>query len=385
MSTFLPPLRLTGAQVLRDASLQDRSIAIASGRITKGPLPAVDMTGFLVLPGVIDLMAQQPVARQGHAGPDWVLQTADRQGAASGVTTQFLCQGWSWEGPLETPSRAAAMAAACIHRACDGATDLRLLLRIEHLLSNDADRLVTLIQRHGIAAVMFSDRAGWALETAARDEATFAALARSHGMEPEVMLATLEALKAGAGSVPRALCQLAERFDSAGVIYGSVEDATGEAREHHSMIGAQVCMAPRSRRAAAAARAVCDPVVLSAADVMEQLRTRTLETGPQGLACAAIASDGAPTSLAALAFDLADSGAVTLPQAWALISEGPARVLRMTDRGRLELGCRADMTIINARTRLVEATIAGGTLAYLSGEAGARFLASQPMQAVAAE
>ncbi|WP_407943290.1 hypothetical protein [Mangrovicoccus ximenensis] len=58
-------MRFTGARILRDGALQERSIAIAEGRITKGPLPAVDMSGYLILPGVIDMMAARPARRGG--------------------------------------------------------------------------------------------------------------------------------------------------------------------------------------------------------------------------------------------------------------------------------------------------------------------------------
>ena len=36
----LPPIRLTGATILREGELRQRSVAIARGRITRGPLPA---------------------------------------------------------------------------------------------------------------------------------------------------------------------------------------------------------------------------------------------------------------------------------------------------------------------------------------------------------
>ena len=50
-----PALRFTGAEVLRDGELQLRSVAIAEGRITRGPLPEVNLTGYMILPGIIDL------------------------------------------------------------------------------------------------------------------------------------------------------------------------------------------------------------------------------------------------------------------------------------------------------------------------------------------
>ena len=75
------------------------------------------------------------------------------------------------------------------------------------------------------------------------------------------------------------------------------------------------------------------------------------------------------------AFALVERGVLDLAKAWAMISANPAEILRMPDRGRLEPGMRADLVVVNAETKAVEATIAGGRLSYLSGEAGRRFMA----------
>ena len=85
------------------------------------------------------------------------------------------------------------------------------------------------------------------------------------------------------------------------------------------------------------------------------------------------------------AWALVDRGLLPLPKAWAMISSTPAEILRMTDRGRLDPGMRADLVVVNAETRVVEATIAGGRLAYLAGEAARRFLAQPVPLRLAAE
>ena len=102
MSTRLPPLRLTGAEILRDGEMQRRSIALVDGRITRGPLPEVDMRGYLILPGIIDLHGD---SFERHVAPRIPapfpirtgLSSVDREAAAHGVTTAFLAQGWSWK------------------------------------------------------------------------------------------------------------------------------------------------------------------------------------------------------------------------------------------------------------------------------------------------
>ncbi|MGB0499018.1 MAG: amidohydrolase family protein, partial [Rubricella sp.] len=71
---------------------------------------------------------------------------------------------------------------------------------------------------------------------------------------------------------------------------------------------------------------------------------------------------------------LADRGIAPLEDAWRLISSGPAAVLGLDDRGRIAPGLRADLCIIEAETRRIEAVIAGGRIAFLRGEAAMRFL-----------
>lgn len=384
MPGLLPPLRFTGARVLRDGVLQERSIAVAGGRITRGPLPAVDLSGYLILPGVIDLMAVLPAPCMDPDTARCLLDEADRLNAARGVTTLCLHQGWSWEGGADSPAAAAIMAEAMTLAATRSVTDLRMMLRVEHAQAPDIARIMTLIRRHGPGLVMFSDRAAEARMLADGDPEAFDALARRLGHDAESLRLTLDGLTSSAAQVPRALCLLAEEFDRLGVIYGSMEDATGEAREHHSMLGAGLCLTPRTYRAAAAARAVSDPVALSARDILGRMETRTLDLADLQRADA-IVSDGAAMSLADLALTLASRGLMDLPAAWSLVSERPARLLRLPDRGRLDHGMRADLTVVNAATGKVEATISGGRLAYLSGMAGARFLGKRIDIAMAAE
>ncbi|WP_193184177.1 amidohydrolase family protein [Mangrovicoccus algicola] len=377
-------MRFTGARILRDGILQERSIAIAGGRITKGPLPAIDLSGYVILPGIIDMMAARPAARGRIGGPGWFLDEADRIGAAAGVTTQFMHQGWSWETGADSPAAAEAMAQARAEQAARFATDLRLMLRIEHGLAHQTARILELVRRSGIDLVMFSNRAARARDLRDGDEAGFSGAAARIGQDAGALSQVLDALAATAASVPRALCDLAEQFDELGLPYGSIGDESGEAREHHSMIGAGICMAPASSRAAAAARAVCDPVVLSARDLAEQIQTRTLDA-VQLARCDAIVSDGAPLQLAELALQLEAAGVMDLPRAWALISENPAQLMRLTGRGRLDLGARADLAILNRASGKIEVTIAGGRMAFLGGAAAARILGRDGRRLMAAE
>jgi alpha-D-ribose 1-methylphosphonate 5-triphosphate diphosphatase len=56
----------------------------------------------------------------------------------------------------------------------------------------------------------------------------------------------------------------------------------------------------------------------------------------------ALASDYVPASLVEAAFRIAEAAEISLPAAIALITDTPARLARLPDRGRLAPGLRAD-------------------------------------------
>jgi alpha-D-ribose 1-methylphosphonate 5-triphosphate diphosphatase len=393
MTLPLPPLRLTGATVLRDGALQRRSVAIADGRITRGPLPEVDLTGYLILPGIIDLhgdaFERQIAPRPGATFPlDRALIATDREAAANGVTTAWLAQGWSWEGGFRAPDAAEALLAAHAAARPRFLTDLRVQIRAETHLVDEGARLIAACARWGVGYVVFNDHLPEALAILHRDPPVLAAWARKLGRKAEDMGAAITAAEARAREVPRHLCRLAEAFDDLGVVYGSHDDPDGETRERYQMIGARIAEFPTTRRAAAAAAAMGAPVLLGAPNVVRgrsqagNVAARDLVA--EGL-CDALVSDYHYPALAHSAFALADAGLLPLARAWALISARPAEILRLPDRGRIAPGLRADLVVINEETRAVEATISAGRLAYLAGEAGRRFVAGAAGLRMAAE
>lgn len=378
-------MRLTGARVLRGGELGEGEVSLAGGRVQAGPRPgalAVDLSGYLVLPGLVDLYGG---AFERHAVPRpravvplaAALLATDREAAADGITTAHLCQGWSWEGGHRGPDRAEALLMALDEHRPRALTDLRAVLRVEtHTAGTDA-RLIAAMERHRVRLALFGDRlTGSGLADPARP-AGLAGRAAALGVAPEDYAVRLRRASARAAEVPRHVLRLAEAFDGLGVTFGSEGDRDAEARETWSMRGARLCVFPDARAAAASARAVGDPVVLSAEEVAgfvrPAARISAADLAAEGL-CDALASGMAYPALAAAAFALADAGAMPLARAWALASEGPARCLGLSDRGRIEPGLRADLCVVHAATRAVEATICGGRVSHLAGGAAARLL-----------
>ncbi|TCP42432.1 alpha-D-ribose 1-methylphosphonate 5-triphosphate diphosphatase [Rhodovulum marinum] len=384
MHPYLPPLRFTGATVLREGELQARSLAIADGRITKGPLPELDLSGYLILPGIIDLHGD---AFERHVTPrpgapfalGIGLAATDREAAANGVTTGWLAQGWSWEGGPRSPDQAEALLAALDAYRPQMLTDLRVQIRCETHLVDSGPRLLDTVRRHRVGYVVFNNHLDEITEMARDRPDRVAHWAAQAGYDTEDYLTRVKAALARAGEVPRHLCRLADAFDTMGVLYGSHDDPDGETRERFSMIGARIAEFPLTRRAAAAAKAMTDPVLLGAPNVVrggsQSGNVSARDLIAQGL-CDALVSDYYYPALAHAAWRLVDDGLMDLPRAWALISEKPAEILRLPDRGRLDYGRRADFCVVDARTRAIEMTVAGGRLSFVAGEI-ARRLASR--------
>jgi len=393
MPHMLPPVRFTGAQVLREGRLRRGSLAVAEGRITRGPLPEVDLRGYTLLPGIVDLHGdafERHVAPRPSAPFDLAtaIASTERDAAANGVTTGWMAQSWSWEGGLRGPDFAERFLAAHAAARPRMATDLRVQIRCETHLVDTADRLLAAVRRHGIDYVVFNDHLEEAIEQARARPAEAALWARREGRSLDEHVAVIEAARARAADVPRHLCRLAEAFDALGVRYGSHDDADGETRERFSMIGATIAEFPTSRRAAAAARAMNDPVLMGAPNVVrggsQAGNVAAADLIAQGL-CDALVSDYYYPALAAAAWALVDAGIASLPQAWGMISTRPAEILRLSDRGTLDAGRRADIVAVNAESRAIEMTIAGGSLTYLAAGAAARFAAAAAQVRIAAE
>lgn len=388
MSAPLPPLRLTGAHVLRDGKLVRRSVAIRDGRFAAGPFSSVDLSGYYILPGIVDIH-HSGLALNGTSGnAARAFRQADRDAASHGVTTRYLSLPWSWDCPANGPSAAGELAACWLSQAQDRLTDLRLALCSEVLMTDHEDDLLALARSGAIGQVLFSDFARQLEDAISDDAARLVPLADRKGTDAASLVRAFQAVSGRRPMVPRHLCRLAERFDDLDLSYGSIGDQTAETREHYSMIGASICMMPGSIRVASAARAVGDPVAIAAGELLHCDRGGN---GPRPTewirrrVCDALVSDTDSAAPVRAVFHLVDKDILPLERAWRLVSDIPADILRLPDRGRIERGKRADLTVVNIATRRVEATIAGGRISYLSGEAAARFMGCAGSLGLAAE
>lgn len=150
------------------------------------------------------------------------------------------------------------------------------------------------------------------------------------------------------------------------VILGSHDDTDEIIRAHWMRLGVGLCEFPETKEAALDANKTNAPVIMGAPNVIrggshkKNISARALVDA--GL-CSALASDYHYASLKQAALEL--SKTLGLARAWSLVSSQPASVLKLTDRGTLKPGLRADFIVIDSITERIEGTFAQG-LPYVS-------------------
>jgi alpha-D-ribose 1-methylphosphonate 5-triphosphate diphosphatase len=392
MADLLPPLRLMGADVLTAEGFAIGPVEVLNGQFAAcAAATEVDLSGYWLLPGIIDLhgdgFERQLFPRPSAPFPIRdALAATDREAAAHGVTTAYLAQSWSWEGGMRSPDQAERVMQAVLDWRQHALTDLRVQIRAETHLIDAVPRLIAAVERFRIDYVVFNDHIEEGLTMQRRNPDGFATWARKAGLTPQDLSDCIDAAWARTKEVPRALLEMAEAFDRMGVTYGSHDDRDAETREVYRIIGARIAEFPTTRRAAAAAKAGGDPVLMGAPNVVrggsQAGNIAAVDILREGL-CDGLVSDYHIPALALAVWKLVDDGVLPLEKAWALVSSSPARVLGMVDRGEIAPGLRADLVAVNKRTRAVEMTIAGGRLAHLSGPAAGRFFGQVPARMAA--
>ena len=374
---------LTGARVLLPGrGLCAATLSIAGGSIVAEPVGRrVDLGGFLLLPGIVDAHGdgfEHHLAPRRGIGFDPAdgLVAAEAELAANGITTAVMAQFFSWEGGQRGPDFADRVFAAIRDVAPGLITELIPQLRFEtHLLEEYAD-LPARLAAWGVDYVVFNDHLPHDRLAAGRRPPRLTGQALKAGRSPEAHLALLQALHDNAAEVGPALDRLTAVLGAAGVRMGSHDDRTCATRAAWRARGVRIAEFPETREAAEAARAGGDAVILGAPNVVRGGSQRgNVDAGAligAGL-CDALASDYHYPSPRRAVLQLVRGG-MDFEAAWGLVSQGPARLLGLRDRGRLAPGMRADLVILEAQSGRVAAVMVAGRFSFLRGEAAARFL-----------
>lgn len=380
----IAPLRLTRARALIEGTLQDHALTIADGRITDTPARELDLSGYLLLPGIIDLhgdgferhLSPRPSA---PFNPVKALSSAAAELAVNGITTAWFAQSWSWEGMHRSGAAAVGLLEALTAARPTLAPDVRVQLRLETHVVDEHPQVLTAVADHGVDFVVFNNHLPEAQEMADHRPDRLAQWAAQTKRSPGEMMAIVRAAEAQSPDVPAALAAIAARFQAMGIRMGSHDDDTAETRAFYRGIGAPISEFPTTIEAARAAHAAGEPVLMGAPNAVRGgSQTGNIAAEPliaEGIVDA-LMSDYYYPALAQSAFALVDRGLMDLPRAWEMISGRPARVMGLSDRGHLGLGARADIAVVHPETHRVEMTLCHGRVAHLSGELARRLSAA---------
>ncbi|WP_439149131.1 alpha-D-ribose 1-methylphosphonate 5-triphosphate diphosphatase [Sulfitobacter sp.] len=375
-------LDLTGAQVLGKDGLDRRALSIAEGVIVDAPQKrAVDLSGYMILPGIVDVHGD---GFERHLAPrrgamktlSEGLVAAEAELAANGITTAVLAQFVSWEGGLRGPEFAKQVFEAMRVTAPGLVTDLRGQLRFETHMLDLYDQIPSQMADWGLSYIVFNDHLPHGRLAEGRVPKRMVAQALKAGRNPDAHLKLMQEMHARRADVPAALDELCAVLAAQGVQMGSHDDTTAEGRAAWRARGVNVAEFPETLEAAEAATAAGDLVVLGSPNVVRggshNGNVSAVDLIMMGVG-AALASDYHYPSPRRAAFMLADSGVLPLADAWRLVSAGPAAVLGLADRGDLLPDMRADLVVLDAKTRRVAMTMAGGRVSYMSGDIAMRF------------
>jgi alpha-D-ribose 1-methylphosphonate 5-triphosphate diphosphatase len=350
----LPTTTLHGTLVLRDGDI----VELQSGRSALAS--ALDMDGDYVIPGIVDLHTDNLERQvQPRALARWPSRSAmvahDAQCAAAGVTTVFdaLCLG-----DLGFDKER-------IRTFRDGVVDLDALteadlLKAEHFLhlrcevpAHDMLDLFDTVADHMLVRmVSLMDHSPGVGQYADLD--LYRAVRRLGGLDDATierrigeLLAQRERLR---NPNRRALLQ---RVRGRGIALASHDDRTENEVADNASDGIRISEFPVTMAAARAAKSAGMDVIAGAPNIVRGGSHSGNVSAADLLASQAVdafASDYVPSSLVEAAFLCADR--IGLPRAVALVSEQPARLAGLTDRGRIAPEQRADLVRVRMHDRL---------------------------------
>jgi alpha-D-ribose 1-methylphosphonate 5-triphosphate diphosphatase len=297
--------------------------------------------------------------------------------ASNGITTAVIAQFISWEGGIRGPENAAQVFAAIREIRPQVVTDLIPQVRFEtHLLGEYAD-LAERVADWQVPYVVFNDHLPHDRLARGRQPPRLVGQALKARRSPEAHFEMLMALHAGSPEVPAALDTLCQTLHQQGVRMGSHDDQTADTRHEWRARGVTIAEFPETAEAARAAHIGGDAIILGAPNVMRggshKRNVNAVDLITMGF-CDALASDYHYPSPRRAALKLAEQGVTDFAGAWHLVSQGPAKILGLEDRGTLVSGKRADLVILERDTYRVAATLAAGRVSYMTGNVASRFI-----------
>lgn len=400
-------LTFEGAQVYLPNEITETTVTIADGKIAEIGDPSqgevIDARGMILAPALIDVhgdaFERQLMPRPGVFFPtETAVIDTDRQLAANGIATAYHAITLGWEPGLRDVARGRDLMQAIRDLAPRLTVENRVQLRWETFAFEAIDVIEWALAGPLLPSVAFNDHTSMTMRAydvpiqdrgfelspdfsiASLDDermkARTASKAKRAGLSDDDYIALLSKVWDRRADVPETIAKVAQMGRAAGAPMLSHDDTRAETREWFRNLGAGVAEFPMVMEAAEAARAGGDPIIFGAPNAARGgSHIGSLGAGDMveaGL-CDALASDYFyPAMLAAVAKLDAERRADRLTL-WQLISAGPARAMKLTDRESIAEGQRADLVLVDwpqGGTPAILGTWVAGRCAYRGIPAG---------------
>ena len=390
-----------GAEVYLPGEIANTTVTVADGVIVEigGPVQGLEISahGKILAPAIIDVhgdaFERQLMPRPGVYFPlEVALIDTDRQLAANGIATAYHAITLGWEPGLRDVARGRELIQSIQDLALRLTVENRVQLRWETFAFEALDVIELALKGPLLPCVAFNDHTSMtmrAYDVPVQERAfelspdfSIASLddermkqrtlskAQRAGLSQEDYISLLGKVWDRRSDVPNKISEVASMASAVGAPMLSHDDTRADTRAYFRDLGASVAEFPMVMEAVEAARKHEDLIILGAPNAARG----GSHIGSIGAAdmveaglCDALASDYFyPAMLAAI--DRLDrekrADRVTL---WSLLSSGPARAMRLNDRGRITIGSRADLVLVdwtNGQAPVIEGTWIAGRAAY---------------------
>lgn len=373
---------VTPDRVIDHGALRIENGLIAEIGETPVPGAAIDGGGLLMLPGFIDMhgdMVEREVEpRPGVPMPiELGLRDLDRKLAGAGITTAYAALSFSPNstyGHVRSYAHTSAVMRAMRALADDLRIDHRIHARFEITFPKALEVIEELITEGTVDLVSLCDHTPG--QGQYRDiEGHAARLARQKNIAHSDAVAQLEQRRAErtrtAEKLARNLRAISDLCHAHGIEMASHDDDTVAKVALMQGLGVAISEFPvtieaaRAAHAAGLATAMGAPNALRGESYSGNLSAR--EAWQAGV-LDMLAADYHPSAMLPAVLALAGEGPGGLSAAAALATANPARALGLHDRGRIEVGLRADLVIADdTGVGHVRQTLRGGVPVYSDG------------------
>lgn len=350
----------------------DQIIEVSHG-VSYAGARIVDVSDCLVLPGIVDIhgdaFERQIMPRPKTMFPlDIATRETDRQLAANGITTAFHGITISWEPGLRSLKESERVITSIDNAEADLLVDNRLHIRWEIFAVDEVPAVIALMQRSKHPLLAFNDHTTPTL-TGTRMQSKMAKSAERAMVDVETYRALLERQSERETDIHTAIEVMAKLARQLDIPMLSHDDLSAEMRQFYRSLGVSLAEFPLNWETMDEAAAHGDDIIMGAPNVVRGGSHNGAISAEEAFRrgqCTILASDYYYPAPLHAAFQLAAKGLASFERSWDLVSGAPARAARLTDRGMIAPGMRADILVVRHDSLRPLLTMSAGRIVYQS-------------------